>query len=125
MRGTDVGGEVVETDPTHAGLLNRIRLARGVSKFVPLGFAPQGHWRLDPAALRAAVGPRTRAMLLMSPSTLSGGLLSEQDWPIVAQVCTAHDQLPIVDAAMERLPYEGREVVHPASFASYASAMCP
>lgn len=56
-------------------------------------------------------------MLLMSPSMLSGGLLSEQDWPIVAQVCTAHDQLPIVDAAMERLPYEGREDVHPAGFA--------
>jgi N-succinyldiaminopimelate aminotransferase len=74
MRGTDLGGEVVETDPTYAGRLNRIRLAGGVPKFVPLGFAPQGHWRLDPAALRAAVGPRTRAMLLISPSMPSGGL---------------------------------------------------
>jgi len=114
---TDVGDEVVVTDPTYAGLLNRIRLAGGVPKFVPFAFAPQDHWRLDQDALRAAVGPRTRAMLLMSPSMPTGGLLSESDWRLVSELCCAHDLLLIVDAAMERLLYEGRQVIHPAGFA--------
>ena len=113
----EVADEVVVTDPTYAGLLNRIRLAGGIPKFVPFAFAPQDHWRLDQDALRAAVGPRTRAMLLMSPSMPTGGLLSEGDWRLVSQLCCSHDLLLIVDAAMERLLYEGRRVIHPAGFA--------
>lgn len=113
----DVADEVVVTDPTYAGLLNRIRLAGGVPKFAPFAFTPQDHWRLDQDALRNAIGPRTRAMLLMSPSMPSGGLLSEEDWRLVSQLCCTHDLLLIVDAAMERLVYEGRPVIHPAGFA--------
>lgn len=113
----EVGDEVIVTDPTYAGLLNRIRLAGGVPKFVPFEFVPQGPWRLDPAALRAAVGPRTRAMLLMSPSMPSGGLLSEGDWRLVCELCVAHDLLLIVDAAMERLVYDAQPLIHPAGFA--------
>ena len=73
------------TDPTYAGLLNRIRLAGGVPKFVPFEFVPGAPWKLDRDALQAAIGPRTRAMLLMSPSMPSGGLLSEGDWQLVAE----------------------------------------
>ena len=69
----DVGDEVIVTDPTYAGLINRVRLAGGVPRFVPFNFNPGAPWTLDRAALRAAVNPKTRAMLLMSPSMPSGG----------------------------------------------------
>ncbi len=36
----DEGDEVIVTDPTYAGLLNRVRLAGGVPAFVPFTFAP-------------------------------------------------------------------------------------
>src|SRR5579859_357371 len=79
----EVGDEVIVTDPTYAGLINRVRLAGGVPRFAPFLFAPGGPWSLDREALGAAIGPRTRAMLLMSPSMPSGGMLDEEDWRLV------------------------------------------
>src|SRR5260370_26790084 len=84
----EVGDEVIVTDPTYAGLLNRVRLAGGVPRQVPFRFAPGAQWRLDREALRTAIGPRTRSMLLMSPSMPSGGALDEDDWARVAELCT-------------------------------------
>src|SRR5262249_16608225 len=68
----DPGDEVIVTDPTYAGIVNRVHLAGGVPRFAPFR-AVEGEWRLDRDALAAAVGPSTRAMLLMSPSMPSGG----------------------------------------------------
>ena len=116
----DVGDEVIVTDPTYAGLLNRVRLAGGVPRQVPFRFQPGAEWRLDRDALRAAVGPRTRAMLLMSPSMPSGGVLDAEDWALVARLCTRHDLLLILDTAMERLLFDGRQVVHPAGLPGMA-----
>lgn len=110
----EVGDEVIVTDPTYAGLINRVRLAGGVPRFVPFVFTPGGEWRLDRAALRAAIGPKATAMLLMSPSMPSGGCLDAGDWALVAELCVAHDLLLIVDTAMERLVFDGRPVLHPA-----------
>jgi aspartate/methionine/tyrosine aminotransferase len=116
----DTGDEVIVTDPTYAGLLNRIRLAGGVPRFVPFGFQPGAAWALDRAALRAAVTPRTRAMLLMSPSMPSGGMLDAGDWSLVAELCVRHDLLLILDSAMERLVFDGAPVIHPAGLPGMA-----
>lgn len=116
----EVGDEVIVTDPTYAGLINRIRLAGGVPRFVPFRFAPGAAWTLDRSALAAAVGPRTRAMLLMSPSMPSGGMLDAEDWRLAADLCVTHDVTMIVDAAMERLVFSGRGVLHPAALPGMA-----
>lgn len=116
----EVGDEVVVTDPTYAGLLNRVRLAGGVPRQVSFRFQPGAEWRLDRDVLRAAVGPRTRAMLLMSPSMPSGGVLDAEDWALVVELCTGHDLLLILDSAMERLLFDGRQVVHPAGLPGMA-----
>jgi N-succinyldiaminopimelate aminotransferase len=116
----EVGDEVIVTDPTYAGLINRVRLAGGVPRFVPFVFEPGGEWRLDRAALRASIGPKTTAMLLMSPSMPSGGCLDAADWAVVAELCVAHDLLLIVDTAMERLVFDGRPVLHPAGLPGMA-----
>ena len=110
----EVGDEVIVTDPTYAGLINRIRLAGAVPRFVPFRFNPGAAWSLDRAALRAAVTARTRAMLLMSPSMPSGGMLDDEDWQVVCELCVARDLTLILDAAMERLVFDGRAVLHPA-----------
>ncbi|WP_175984885.1 MULTISPECIES: pyridoxal phosphate-dependent aminotransferase [Burkholderia] len=110
----EVGDEVILTDPTYAGLLNRVRLAGGSPVQIPFSFHPGAEWKLDREAMAAACGPKTRAMLLMSPSMPSGAVLDEEDWVFVAGLCVQHDLLLIVDSAMERLLFDGREVVHPA-----------
>jgi hypothetical protein len=62
---TDPGDEVILTDPTYAGMLNRVRLVGAVPRLVPL-HATDGEWRLDLDALAVAVtgsstGPATKA----------------------------------------------------------------
>jgi N-succinyldiaminopimelate aminotransferase len=116
----ETGDEVIVTDPTYAGMLNRIRLAGGVPRGVPFRFTPGGEWRLDRDALRAAAGPRARAMLLMSPSMPSGGVLDAEDWALVAELCVRHDLLLILNAAMERLLFDGRRLIHPAGLPGMA-----
>ncbi|MGN9906571.1 pyridoxal phosphate-dependent aminotransferase [Phytohabitans sp. LJ34] len=108
----DPGDEVVLGDPTYAGLVNRVRLVGGVPRFAPYRVVG-GEWRLDLDALRAAVGPATRALLLMSPSMPSGAVLDEEEWRAVCDLCRERDLLLVYDGAMERLLFDGRPFVHP------------
>lgn len=117
----EVGDEVIVTDPTYAGLINRVHLAGGVPKFVPFTFTSGGEWRLDRAALKAAIGPKVTAMLLMSPSMPSGGTFDAADWALIAALCVEHDLLLILDSAMERLVFDGRAVIHPAGLPGMAA----
>jgi aspartate/methionine/tyrosine aminotransferase len=111
----DPGDEVIVTDPTYAGIVNRVHLAGGVPRFAPFR-VDDGEWRLDRDALVAAIGPKTRAMLLMSPSMPSGGWFDEQDWRLVCDLCCEHELGLIYDSAMERLLFDGRPLLHPLRF---------
>ena len=114
------GDEVITTDPIYAGLLNRIRLAGAAPRLVPLIPGPEG-WRLDIGAFRAAAAsPGVRAVLLMSPSMPTGAVLTRAEWEAVAEACRRHDLLLIYDAAMERILFDGREVLHPAGLPGMA-----
>jgi aspartate/methionine/tyrosine aminotransferase len=108
----DPGDEVVLTDPTYAGLVNRVRLAGGRPVCAPLAVV-DGEWRLDRDALEAAVSERTIALLLMSPSMPSGCVLSGEDWAFVASLCVSNDLFLLYDAAMEALLFDGRAPVSP------------
>src|SRR5919109_37576 len=73
---TDPGDEVILPDPTYAGMLQRVRLAGGVPRLVPLHPSQQG-WRWDLDALQAAVSDRTQAIFLggrkvVVPAALEG-----------------------------------------------------
>jgi N-succinyldiaminopimelate aminotransferase len=108
----DPGDEVIVTDPTYAGIVNRIRLVGGVPRFVPF-LVEEGGWRFDRGRLDDLVGPRTTGFLLMSPSMPSGGYLDEGDWLAVCDLCRERDLFLVYDAAMERLLFDGRPLVHP------------
>jgi aspartate/methionine/tyrosine aminotransferase len=108
----DPGDEVVVTDPTYAGIVNRIRLAGGTPRFVPFITEEDG-WRFDRDALHGVVGPKTTGFLLMSPSMPSGGYLDEADWSAVCDLCRERDLFLVYDAAMERLLFDGRPLIHP------------
>ena len=115
----DPGREVVVTDPTYAGIVNRVHLVGATPRLVPF-LVEDGAWRLDQDALRAAVGERTSAMLLMSPSMPSGGTLDEDDWRLACELCRERDLVLVYDAAMERLLFDGRPLVHPLRFEGMA-----
>jgi N-succinyldiaminopimelate aminotransferase len=108
------GDEIVVTDPTYAGIVNRIHLSGGTPVFAPFRVV-EGEWRLDRDALVAAA-PSAAGMLLMSPSMPSGGTFDEEDWRLACELCREHDLFLIYDAAMERLLFDGRPLVHPLHF---------
>ena len=109
------GDEVIITDPAYAGLINRIRLAGGTPRFVPL-IMKDRRWRLDLDALNDAVGDRTRAILTMSPSMPSGIVHTWEEWQAIARIAERSGAWIIHDAAMERILYNDAPVLHPASF---------
>ncbi len=109
------GDQVLLTDPTYVGLINRVYLAGGIPRFVPLVPGPEG-WRLDLVALAEIDPSPVRAVLMMSPSMPSGAVLDSGEWQAIVEFCQRADCWLINDAAMERILFDEREVVHPASF---------
>jgi len=51
----------------------------------------------------------------MSPSMPSGGVLTREDWEVAVELVCERDLWLINDAAMERILYDGRPYIHPAS----------
>lgn len=113
------GDEVLMTDPIYVGLINRVRLAGGVPRFVPLVPSPRG-WRLDLGALERVDPVPVAAALLMSPSMPTGAVFDRRDWRRLARFCREADCWLINDSAMERILYDGRPVIHPASLPGMA-----
>ncbi len=116
----DHGDEVILTDPTYAGMINRVRLAGAVPVFVPLSVSG-GRWRLPSEKLADAVTDRTRAMLLMSPSMPSGHVFSDSEWRAVAEACERADCWLLYDAAMDRILFDGVPHRHPAAYPELAA----
>jgi N-succinyldiaminopimelate aminotransferase len=109
------GDEVLMTDPIYVGLINRVRLAGGVPRFVPLIPSPKG-WRLDTDAL-AKIDPKpVKAALLMSPAMPTGAVFNRDEWQTMVEFCLRADCWLINDSAMERILFDDRPVIHPASF---------
>jgi aspartate/methionine/tyrosine aminotransferase len=111
---TDPGDEVILTDPTYAGMVNRVRLAGAVPQLVPLHVA-DGEWRLDLEALPDAVTERTRVVFIGSPSLPSGWVASDEEWDAIASTCREQDLWLLYLAWFEGVLFDGRPIRHPAA----------
>lgn len=110
------GDEVLLTDPSYVGLINRVYLAGGIPRYVPLIATPDG-WRLDLAALGEIDPGPVRAVLMMSPSMPTGAVFDGGEWQAMVDFCRRSNCWLINDSAMERILFDGRRPLHPASFA--------
>ena len=115
----DPGDEVVLTSPTYVGLVNRVKLAGGIPRYVRLVPGADG-WRMDLDSLRSAVSPRTRAFLMMSPSMPSGAVFNHDEWQAVCEACVAANAWMIHDSAMQRIVYAGAPRLDPLRFPGMA-----
>jgi aspartate/methionine/tyrosine aminotransferase len=111
---TDPGDEVVLTDPTYAGMLNRVRLVGGIPRLVPL-LVIDGEWRLDVGALRAAVSDRTRVIFINNASFPSGWVASHEEWEAIASMCRERRLWLLYWGGFEGVLFDGRPVRHPAA----------
>jgi aspartate/methionine/tyrosine aminotransferase len=116
---TDPGDEVILTDPTYAGMINRVRIVGAVPRLVPL--QPQdGEWRLDTEALASAVSDRTRAIFVANPGMPTGNHLNDAEWEAIASICRERDVWLVSLAWMERILFDGRPYRHPAGLPGMA-----
>ncbi len=114
------GDEVVISDPAYAGLINRIRLAGGVPRLVPLRVV-DGGWRLDLDALADAASARTRVVLTMSPSMPSGIVHTDAEWQAIADLVRRTGAWLLHDAAMQRILFGSAPALHPARMPGLAA----
>src|SRR5207247_4039128 len=110
---TNPGDEVVLTDPTYAGMLNRVRLVGAEPRLVPLR-VEDGEWRLDLDALHEAVGDRTRVIFVNNASFPSGWVASEAEWDAIASLCRERDLWLLYWGGFEGVLFDGRTVLQPA-----------
>jgi aspartate/methionine/tyrosine aminotransferase len=112
---TDPGDEIILTDPTYAGMINRVRLAGGVPRFAVCR-PVEGHWRLDLDSLRAVVTSRTTALFLQNPTFPSGMVFNEEEWKAIVDVVLDRDIHLIYWSLMEGILFDARSLLHPASY---------
>jgi len=111
---TDPGDEVILTDPTYAGMLNRVRLVGAVPRLAPLRVVG-GEWRLDLGALRAAACARTRVVFVNNASFPTGWVASDAEWDAIAALCRERDLWLLYWGGFEGVLFDGRPVRHPAA----------
>jgi N-succinyldiaminopimelate aminotransferase len=104
----DAGDEVIVLEPYYDSYVAMVQMAGGVRRPVTLR-APD--FRLDVDELRAAVGPRTRFVLLNSPHNPTGTVLTRAELQAVADVAIEHDLVVITDEVYEHLVFDGLEHV--------------
>ena len=99
----DPGDEVVVLEPYYDSYTAMITFAGGVRRPVTLR-APD--FRLDPDELRAAVGPRTKLILLNTPHNPTGTVLTRAELEAVAAVAIERDLVVVTDEVYEHLVFE-------------------
>jgi aspartate/methionine/tyrosine aminotransferase len=90
----DPGDEVIVFEPAYDAYAPDVAMAGGTVRAVPL--APPD-WRFDPARLEAAIGPRTRALILNSPHNPTGKMFRREELEAIAALCLRHDLLVVAD----------------------------
>ncbi|MGW1677131.1 pyridoxal phosphate-dependent aminotransferase [Saccharopolyspora sp. NPDC002376] len=103
------GDEVVLIEPYYDSYPVAIAMAGGVRRTVALRQGEDHRFELDLDALRATVGPQTRALVLNSPHNPTGTVFTDAELAAIAEVCRENDVIAITDEVYEHLLYDGLE----------------
>lgn len=100
------GDEVVVTDPCFASHIQQIRLCGG--RPVYWGMDESKGWSLDVEALPSLITPRTRAIVLVSPSNPTGKIFSEEELRRVGRIAVDRGVAILLDDPYSHFLYENR-----------------
>ena len=99
------GDEVAFLDPTYDSYPAVVALAGASARPIVLRAAATGG--CEPAAVEAAIGPRTRVLLLNSPHNPTGRVLDGGELELLAATCREHDVIALTDEVYEHLVFDG------------------
>jgi N-succinyldiaminopimelate aminotransferase len=104
----DAGDEVIVFEPMYDSY--RAGIALAAARAVPILLAPDaaGNYVFDPDDLRAAVGPRTKMVLVNTPHNPTGKVFTTAELQQIADVVQEHDLIAVTDEVYEHLPFDGR-----------------
>jgi aspartate/methionine/tyrosine aminotransferase len=111
---TDPGDEVIVTDPTYAGMINRVRLVGAEPRLVPL-VVQDSAWRLDLDELLRAVTDRSRVVFINNASFPSGWVASDAELAAIAALCLDRGLWLLYWGGYEATLFDGLVTRHPAA----------
>ena len=102
----DDGDEVIIPAPYWVSYPQMVKLAGGIPVIVPTGFGQ--NFKMTATQLEAAITPKTRMIILCSPSNPTGSVYTKEELRSLADVILAHDDLFVLaDEIYEHINYTG------------------
>ena len=99
----DPGDEVILHEPSYVAYVPAVVFAGGIVRHVATRF--EDDFALDPAAVEAAITPRTKALFLGYPCNPTGAVLPDDVQDALAEIAVRHDLLVYSDEIYDRLAY--------------------
>jgi len=115
MATLNAGDEVILFEPYYGYHLNTLRILGVETKFVPLN---PPDWAIDFDALRAAFTPKTRGIVVCTPSNPCGKVFTREELEKIGALAREHDAWVYTDEIYEYIVYDGRHHVSIASIES-------
>jgi len=103
----DPGDEVIVFEPFYENYGPDVILSGAVPRYVTLH---EPEWRIDPDELRAAFGPRTRAIIVNTPHNPTGKVFDRSELELIASLAQEHDALVLTDDIYEHIVYAGEHI---------------
>ncbi len=101
------GDEVIVPAPFWVSYPEMVKLAEGTPVIVRAGI--EQDFKITPAQLEAAITPKTRALILCSPSNPTGSVYSKEELAGLAEVLTKHERVIVIaDEIYEHINYIGK-----------------
>lgn len=101
------GDEVITLEPAYDAYLPAIQLNGGIAKPIPLTFPD---YKIDWDRLKAAINPKTKAILINNPHNPSGATLDSEDLAELEKIVLENNILILSDEVYEFMTYD--EVMH-------------
>ena len=103
----DKGDEVIIPAPYWVSYPEMVKMADGTPVIITAGIKQD--FKITPAQLEAAITPKTKALILCSPSNPTGSVYNKEELAALAEVLAKHPQVIIIaDEIYEHINYVGK-----------------
>jgi aspartate aminotransferase len=104
----DPGDEAILPDPSWVSYEACIKAASAKPIHIPTNY--ENNFVIDPAAIEAAITPRTKMIVLNSPSNPTGSVIPEGTLKEIAKIAKEHNLTVLSDEIYENIIYEGKHL---------------